>query len=139
MDINPSNLYGLSSNKSKIYRDIYPNLESSYASNKVQLSQFNYLNLLPMTIYLEFLQLPYFWFLFVIILEMAFSSNDFSIRYYNLISFSILFTLSLAQNLASLLNTLKIERRFNERKVQRWKNKNFETCLAKDLRLGYDL
>ena len=136
-----SRLYETRSNKAKHYREIDPrlalqNLSSPYISNKVHPSEFTVWNLLPMTFYLEFRKLPYFWFLLVIILEMSFSFKDFSLRFYNLISFSILFASSLMQNLVSLWKSYKLGRKFNERKVKRWKNLSFETCPAKDIQVG---
>ena len=127
--------------KGKRYRVIdpqvaYSNVSSPYISNSISPSEMNWWNILPLTIYLEFRKLPYFWFLFLICLEMFVNPTEFPLRYYNLISFSILMVSSVGQNLTHLYISYRLGQKFNIRKVQKWKNLAFESVLAKDLRVG---
>lgn len=127
--------------KSKRYRVIdpqvaYSSVSSPYISNSISPSEMNWWNLLPLTIYLEFRKLPYFWFLFLICLEMFVKPSEFPLRYYNLISFSILIISSVGQNLIHVCNSFSLGKKFNIRQVQRWKNLAFESVLSKDLRVG---
>lgn len=136
-----SELYEARSQKEKMYREIDPRLSystqtSPYAKGIIFPSHLNWWSLVPMTLHLEFRNLGYFWFLIVIILEMILDLKDMSVRYYYLPCFSILVGFPMFQNMLILFNSYKLARKFNNRKVQRWKNMCFEYILAKNLQVG---
>ena len=127
--------------KYKVYREIDPRISysrqsSPYPNGTIYPSHLNWRNLVPMTLYAEFRNLSYFWFLFVIIIEVILNLQEFSIRYYCLPCFSVLVAFPIFQNALISLNSYRLSRKFNAKKILIWKNMEFETISAKNLKVG---
>jgi magnesium-transporting ATPase (P-type) len=67
---------------------------------------------------------------------MVFTIKENILKYYNLISFFILVFSALAQNIVHLWHSHQLGKKFNNRKVQKWKNFNFETIFSKNVQVG---
>jgi magnesium-transporting ATPase (P-type) len=67
---------------------------------------------------------------------MLFDINEKVLKYYNLISFCLLLLSAFIQNLVNLWHSYRLGNKFNNRKVKKWKNFNFETIFSKNVQVG---
>src|SRR5574343_593128 len=83
---------------------LFSNIQSPYPNNTISTSGYTFLNIIPKTLYEQFHNLSYFWFVLIIFFDFYLDVKEFSLKWYNLITLTLILSASLYQNLVLTIN-----------------------------------
>ena len=123
------------------YREIdpkrlYTNIPSPYLNNLISTSGYTFLTIIPKTLYEQFHNISYFWFTLIIFLDFYLDIKEFSLKWYNLITLTLILFASLYQNVVQTINRMQSDKKINSKKVKLWKPYEFKDVETKSLQVG---
>lgn len=123
------------------YREIdpkrlYSNIPSPYPNNLISTSGYTFLTIIPKTLYEQYHNISYFWFTLIIFLDFYLDIKEFSLKWYNLITLTLILFASLYQNVVQTINRIHSDKKINTKKVKLWKPYEFKDVETKNLQVG---
>ena len=109
---------------------------SNFKSNKIESLGSSYLRIIPATILIEFQKVSYTVFLIIVILQLSRYTNELSLKWYSVFTFSLLILDSLIQNIWKAVNLKKIDKQRNSMEAQVLKENNFEWIPLQEVQVG---
>ena len=116
--------------------DFLNQTETLLKDNKVESSHYTILNVIPKTIFQEFKNISFFWYVTLIGLEFSPYSTSSSIKLGILIPVVILITYTISENLRQSYSRYKFDKKINERDVKVLQNCDFVVKKSKDVHVG---
>src|SRR5574343_245214 len=112
-----------------------PPVFSPYPCNKLNFSEFAWSNLIPKSIFLQFMSPSMVYFLIILIIELiSVHKSDYSNS--TLTVFLVLISINVLKNGVILVSELKEETKINKEQVEIWNGKSFELVTNESLLVG---
>ena len=112
-----------------------PQVFSPYPSNKVNFTQFTWANLVPKSIFMQFMTPVMVFFLIILVIELV-SVHQAQYSDSILLVFLVLIAINILKNTMILISELKAEAKINNEQVEFWNGKNFELVASESLIVG---